>query len=127
MRRRRAVIWRMVTALAVAAVLFGPVLGEAHIVVYKVCLDKTVEADSTSMLMFERRPQARKAGTYAWNALTADEFGGRYADFHLSNKSRTLCAEAEAGGFVCALSGIPCREIDSCEEAGSRWCYEVER
>jgi hypothetical protein len=116
-----------VTTLAVVGASVAPLPTAAHIVVFKTCLSDTVETISPPMLTFDRRHEARKAGTYSWNALASDKFGVQYADFTLSNETRALCQRAESGGFQCSLTGLPCREIQSCEDAGSRWCYEVER
>ena len=118
---------RLVMALAIVVPSVAPLPTAAHIVVFKTCLSDSVETVSAPKLHFERRPDARKSGVYSWNALVADEFGGLYADFSLSNETRALCAPADSGGFQCVLSGIPCKEIENCDDAGSRWCYEVER
>ena len=69
-------------ALMAAVACASP--ARAHVIVYKTCLAETVEAASSPRLFFERRTFARRSATYAWNALSADEFGGQYADFTMS-------------------------------------------
>lgn len=117
----------LLAALVLCAALADPSRGGAHIVVYKTCLSETIEAASSPRLFFERRTFARRSATYAWNAISADEFGGQYADFTLSEKTRAMCAKADSGGFSCVFSGIPCKEVDDCDNAGTRPCLEVER
>jgi hypothetical protein len=117
----------LIAALALAAALADPSPAQAHIVVYKTCLTETIEAASSPRLFFERRTFARRSATYAWNAISADEFGGQYADFTLSTKARAMCTKADSGGFACVFSGIPCKEVADCDSVGSRPCFEVER
>ncbi len=117
----------LLAALVLAAALADPSPARAHIIVYKTCLTETIEAASSPRLFFERRTFARRSATYAWNAISADEFGGQYADFTMSEKTRAMCTKADSGGFACVFSGIPCREVDDCDSVGSRPCLEVER
>lgn len=114
-------------ALAVTAAFTGPSPARAHIIVYKTCLSETIEATSSPRLFFERRTFARRSATYAWNAISADEYGGQYADFTMSQKTRAMCSRADSGGFACVYSGIPCKEVDDCDSVGTRPCFEVER
>ncbi len=99
----------------------------AHVIVFKTCLDETLEAASTPLIGFTRRTLARHSGVYSWNALAADKFGGEYADFTMSKKTRAVCTRADAGGFECVLTGMPCREVDDCANVVNRACYEMER
>ena len=114
-------------ALALAALLAGASPTSAHIIIFKTCLGETIEAVSTPMLEFSRRPFARRSAVYSWNALAADKFGGRYADFTLSEETRALCEPMAGGGYACVLTGIPCREVDDCAKVVNHPCYEVER
>jgi len=116
-----------VAALAMTATLLGSSPALAHIIVYKTCLTEPLEAASSPRLVFPRRTHARRSATYAWNALSSDEFGGQYADFTLSSKARAMCAKSVSGGFQCVFAGIPCREVDDCDGITNRPCLEVER